>query len=97
MQTPEYARLVAEGKMPARHPIAKRKELYAEFAAVTGEDPKWSPASLFEDLNATEMDALMEATAKLKKNGLAQLSKEQRLLVLKAGALDYFKNELDRQ
>ena len=84
-------------KMLARLPWKERKELFAKFVAATGggSDRKWSMIDPFDDLDGDEMRAAIDAGLMVKNDGLRKLSRSQRLLILRAGALDFFENRLD--
>lgn len=94
MRTGAYAKLVADGKRPERHPVEKRKQLYGEFARTLGIEKKWALVLPFDDLSAAEMDDAVAVAAKASSAGLSKLTKRERALLLKAEALDYFKREL---
>ncbi len=96
VNSPEYTELVRNGAYPLFHPTAKREELYTEFAAAVGEKAKWSVALRFAALTAKEMDELIEGVRRLKDGGLGKLTKPQRLLLLKAGGLDYFAAQIEK-
>jgi hypothetical protein len=50
ISNPDYPELVKNGAYPKYHPTAKRKELYAEFAAATGDKAEWSVSRPFAAL-----------------------------------------------
>lgn len=94
MKTGEYAKLVADGILPPRYPSEKRKEKYAEFARAVGMDAPWSLGLSFDKLNADEMDATLAIAARLTEKEFGRLSKQERLMLLRAGAMDLYKREL---
>jgi hypothetical protein len=94
MKSGEYAKLVKEKKAPPRYPAEKRKELFDQFNAVISVAKEWSLAAWFDDLSSPEMDAAVAAANVVKKDGFGKLTHEQRLLVLKAGGLEYVGKQL---
>lgn len=94
IRSPDYPELVRQGKVPLYYPADKRKALYAEFSKITGIKTEWSVVVPFSGLTASEMDLLGKGLPGLKEGGLGRLSKEQRLLLLKAGALEFVSKQL---
>lgn len=86
---------IERGELPGHYSLAKRKELWREFAAAVG----WSEFCLthrFNDLTQQETDAAIDAARRLKADGLKNLNKEERRLLLKAGAYPVFLKELGK-
>lgn len=86
---------IERGELPGRYPLDKRKKLWPEFAAAVG----WGEFCLtqkFNDLTAEEIDAALDAARRLKAGGLQNLNKEERRLLLKAGAYPVFAKAVGR-
>jgi len=85
---------IERGELPGRYPLEKRKALWREFAAAVG----WGEFCLthrFNDLTAQEADAALDAARRLKTGGLKNLTRDERRLLLKAGAYPVFLKELN--
>jgi hypothetical protein len=96
VRSSDYRQLVRDGKVEDRYPAEKRKELFQAFCEQTGFTSEWSLGVLFDDLNVKEMDEILVVLKKVNAEGLRIASKDQRLLILRAGALDYFQKLLER-
>lgn len=68
----------------------KRRELYRQFAGLTGLTEPWSILVDFDDLPAQEMVEVLSAVFLAEKVGLEVLDTQQRRLILNAGVLDWF-------
>jgi len=77
-----------------RLPWQEREALFNEFAQATGIKESWSLTHPFDDLDGAEMRSLPEVLRRVKVGGLASLTKEQRQLLLRAGAIDFFQRHL---
>jgi hypothetical protein len=94
VKSPRYAQMVASGEAPARYPAEKRKALYDQISSVVGFEGKWTLTMLFDDLNQSDMDTALEAAMTYQRGGMGRLTRDQRLILLRAGALDLFRREL---
>ena len=73
-----------------RFPVARRKQLYAQFAETTGDKREWSLLHPFDDLTGQMMVDVVDYCKLAKSDGLGSLDREQRSLILRAGAVDLF-------
>jgi hypothetical protein len=94
MADPNYATQAKAGKVPLRYPTEKRKQFHAELVRVTGMKQDWSLVVPFDNLTAAEMDDLKATLGVIEKSGFPKLTSDQRKLLLKAGALDYFADQI---
>lgn len=91
---PEYIARVERGEAKARLPWRERKKIYEEFAALIGEPGRqWGLGSGFDDFDPKEMNDLIAAMRQSKSNGFRSLSRYQRLLILDAGGVEFFRKE----
>lgn len=95
MRSSNYPLLVKNGAAELRLPWEQRRSLYEEFARIVGEDRPWSLGVFFDNLNKTEMENLINGIRLADKQGFGAINKEQRLLILKAGALDYVRKQIE--
>jgi hypothetical protein len=70
----------------------KRKEYYKKLAQITGQKERYSLLLPFDDLTEAEMKDVLVAAALAKEKGLLGLDREQRLLLLRAGAYEFFRH-----
>ena len=68
----------------------ERSRLFGDFARLTGSKESWSLLVPFDDLTGDEMNAAIKAVTSASATGLGSLTSEQRALLLKAGALEFF-------
>jgi hypothetical protein len=94
VRSPEYAELVKAGKAEPRLPWQRRKKLCELFTREVGGSGNWGLTNPFDDLNERDMPAAVDAVRQANASGLGSLKKEQRLLILKAGATGFFEDKL---
>ena len=80
-----------------RLPWRRRRELYRQFALLTGLDEPWSLLVEFDDLSGREMLQALAAVELGERYGLEVLDKKQRRLVLKAWAVEWFGRMLESE
>jgi hypothetical protein len=80
-----------------RLPWHRRRELYRQFALLTGSQEPWSLLVPFDDLGGKEMFQALAAVQLGERCGLETLEKGQRDLVLRAGSVDWFGRMLKRE
>jgi hypothetical protein len=73
-----------------RLPLGERTSQFDLFAAATDDKSEWSLLHPFDDLNENEMGDAVLAAHKAKLGGLGALTREQRLLLLRAGAIVFY-------
>ncbi len=81
--------------LDSRLPCDQRKRLFKDYAETTGDKREWSLLHPFDDLTSNAMTEAIKACKAAKANGLGSLDKEARLLILSAGATDFFKKLLE--
>ncbi len=94
MRSGTYAKQVKAKEAPDRLSAADRKKKHGELMEVLKQKEKWTLAVPFDDLSATEMAKAVETARKAEKAGVQALTKEERTLLLRAGARDYFQRKL---
>lgn len=99
IKSPEYAELVriGEEKPDQRYPIDDRKRMYREFRDIVGLDKEWSAGAPFNELDRTEMDAVMAAAPLARREGVDSLKRPQWLLLLRAGAIKFVQDQLGKE
>jgi hypothetical protein len=81
-------------RLLARAPWVQRQKLYADFAKKTGDKVGWSLTHPFDELSEAEMTRLLDVLDRVERNGLGGVDKAERSLILRAGAIDYFRSRL---
>jgi hypothetical protein len=81
-------------QMRARLPAVERRALHATFAAVTGDGEVWSRLHPFDDLDGKEMKTAIEVAELVKREGLRAISRDERLLILRAGGAAFVERML---
>jgi hypothetical protein len=81
-------------KMLARLPAVERKVLHTAFADLTGDGEAWSRLHPFDDLTGTEMKTAVDVAERVKREGLQAISRDERLLILRAGGADFVERML---
>jgi hypothetical protein len=82
-------------RIRSRASLDKRKEHYKKLVQITGQTETWSLMLPFDDLTEAEMKDVLDLAALAKEKGLTSLDREQRLLLLRAGAFDFFRRLIE--